>query len=125
MSTSLFERLRDGTGLRLLQKYGEVFRVTKQGSQVFNPSTGSVTASTITQDLRGKSFSRDSRFDDPEFAETTEVEIYLTASGAMFVPKVGMSIGTPVSTAEPYKITRVQAIPESGTVVMYRLLAQK
>lgn len=125
MSTSLFERLRDGTGLRLLQKYGEIFRVTKQGSQVFDPSTGSVTSSTITQDLRGKSFSRDSRFDDPEFAETTEVEIYLTASGAVFVPKVGMSIGTPVSTAEPYKITRVQAIPESGTVVMYRLLAQK
>lgn len=125
MSTSLFERLRDGTGLRLLQKYGEVFRVTKRGDQTYTPTTGSVTASTATQDLRGKSFSRDARFDDPELVEATEVEIYLTASGAKFTPKAGMTIGSPPTTAEPYKITRVQSIPESGTVVMYRILAQR
>lgn len=125
MSASLFERLRDGTGLRLLQKYGDVFRVTKQGDQTYTPTTGSVTSSTATQDVRGKSFSRDARFDDPELAETTEVEIYLTASGINFAPKVGMTIASPPSTGAAFKITRVQAIPESGTVVLFRLLAQK
>jgi len=125
MSATIFERLRDGTGLRLLQKYGDVFRITKRGDQVYTPSTGSVTVSTATQDVRGKSFSRESRFDDPELVEGTEVEIYLTASGIKFAPKAGMTIGSPVTTTEPYKITRVQAIPESGTVVMYRVIAQK
>ncbi len=125
MSTSLFERLRDGAGLRLLQKYGDVFRVTKQGDQVYNPSTGSVTTSTVTQDIRGKSFSRDSQFDVPELAETAEIEVYLTASGLTFAPQPGMTIGSPPTTALPYKITRVQPIPESGVVVMYRVIAQR
>ena len=125
MSASIFERLRDGTGLLLLQKYGEVFRLTKRGDQVFSPDTGSVTVSTATQDARGKAFSRDSAFDDPELAETAETEIYLTASGLTFAPKPGMTIGAPVTTTEPYKITRVQPIPESGTVVMYRIVARR
>ena len=125
MSATIFERLRDGTSFRLLQKYGDVFRITKRGDQVYTPTTGSVMASTATQDIRGKSFSRESRFDDPELVEGTEVEIYLTASGIKFAPKAGMTIGSPVTTTEPYKITRVQAIPESGTVVMYRVVAQK
>lgn len=125
MSASIFERLRDGTGLLLLQKYGEVFRITKRGDQVFSPDTGTVTVSTATQDVRGKAFSRDSAFDDPELAETAETEIYLTASGLTFTPKPGMTIGAPVTTTEPYKITRVQPIPESGTVVMYRIVARR
>lgn len=124
MSASIFERLRDGTGLLLLQKYGEVFRLTKRGDQVFSPDTGAVTVSTATQDVRGKAFSRDSAF-DPELAETAETEIYLTASGLTFAPKPGMTIGAPVTTTEPYKITRVQPIPESGTVVMYRIVARR
>jgi hypothetical protein len=125
MTTSLFERLRDGAGLRLLQKYGDVFRVTKRGDQVYNPSTGSVTTSTATQDIRGKSFSRDSQFDVPELTETAEIEVYLTASGLTFAPQPGMTIGSPPTTALPYKITRVQPIPESGVVVMYRVIAQR
>jgi hypothetical protein len=125
MTTSLFERLRDGAGLRLLQKYGDVFRVTKRGDQVYNPSTGSVTTSTVTQDVRGKSFSRESQFDVPELAETAEIEVYLTASGLTFAPQPGMTIGSPPTTALPYKITRVQPIPESGVVVMYRVIAQR
>jgi hypothetical protein len=122
---SLFERLRDKTSVSLLTRYGDVFRVTRSANTTFNPTTGAVSASTESQDVLGKSFSRDSSFDSGEMVETAEVEIYLTASGVTFTPQPGMAIKEPTSSLEPLQITRVQPIPESGTVVMFRILARR
>ena len=124
MST-LFERLRDGTSKTLLQKYGDVFRITKSADPVYDPATGSVTASTIYQDVNGKSFSIEQKFDGGEMSETSKVEIFITANGITFEPQAGMSVKSPTTSTAPLQISNVQRIPESGTAVMYRLIALK
>ncbi len=121
--SDLFTRLRDGAGLRILTKYGDVFRITKQGSPTFNPQTGGVTASTITQDVVGKSFSKEEDFDNGEMAQRREVEIFLTASGMDFAPEAGMTIKTPATSTDVFQITKAQPIPESGVAVIYRVMA--
>jgi hypothetical protein len=123
--SNLFERLRDNTGLKLLTKYGDVFRITKTTGGAYSASTGAYTVSTVTQDVRGKAFSRDVEYDAPENVETAETEVYLTASGLSFIPTPGMSIASPVTSTAPYKITRVKPIPESGVVVIYHVFARR
>lgn len=122
---SLFEQLRDGTSVRLLTKYGDVFRITEDQNPTYNPTTGAVVGSTRVQDLLGKSFSRESQFDGGEMVETSEVEIYITASGASFAPKPGMAIVEVNAPTNVYRITRSQPIPESGITVLYRLFARR
>ncbi len=123
--SQFFTKLRDGVGKRLLTKYGEEFRITKSSDPVFNPSTGALTSSTITQDVIGKSFSKQERYAASELVQNQEVEIYLTASDISFVPEVGMSIRTPTADGPEMQITRVMPIPQSGTVVMYQLVASR
>jgi hypothetical protein len=122
---SLFEQLRDGTSVRLLTKYGDVFKITEEQNQTYNPTTGAVVGSTRVQNLLGKSFSRESQFDGGEMVETSEVEIYITASGASFAPKPGMTIVEVNAPTNVYRITRSQPIPESGITVLYRLFARR
>ena len=121
--SAFYTNLRDNTAFRLLSRYGDVFRITKSGPPSYNPETGVVTASTTTQDVVGKAFSIDQKFDAGEMVETSKVEIFLTASDVDFEPTQGMSIKTPTDSTAPLQITNVQRIPESGTVVMYRLIA--
>lgn len=121
MSSTFFERLRDRTGLRLLTKFGDTFRVTSSSGSTFDPTTGSVTTTSVTQDLKGKQFAIASRFDGAELVEMDMSEIYLTASGAAFDPKEGMTVATPADFTAPYRIAKVERIPDSGTVVMYKL----
>ena len=123
--TTLFERLRDGVSKNLLQKYGDVFRITKSADPVYNPATGAVVASTTYQDVNGKSFSMEQRFDGGEMAETAKVEIFITANSITFEPQAGMSIKSPTDSTAPLQISNVQRIPESGAAVMYRLVALK
>ena len=122
MST-LFENLRDGAGKRLLEKYGDVFRITKSSDVTYVPATGAVTSSTTTQDVNGKAFSVEQKFDTGELTETSKIEIYLTANGITFEPRVGMSIKSPVTSTTIYQISSVKRIPESGVAVIYRLIA--
>jgi hypothetical protein len=122
---SLFTQLRDGTSLRILTKYGDVFQITDESSPTYNPTTGAVTSTSRSQNLLGKSFSRESQFDGGEMVETSEVEIYITASGASFAPKPGMAIVEANAPANVYRITRSQPIPESGITVMYRVFARR
>lgn len=122
---SLFERLRDTTSVNILGRYGEPFVITTEPSIVFNPATGGTTSSTQSQTLLGKAFSRDASLDPSEMVETTEVEIYVTASDAVFTPSPGGTVRESAKPTEVFRISRVQKIPESGTVVIYRLLARK
>jgi len=121
---SLFEKLRDSTGLKLLQKFGDTFRISKESTGTFSASTGTYTITTTTQDVVGKSFSLQSQFADPELVRTDDIEVYVTASGITFAPQEGMTIQSPVSTGEKYKIFKAEPIPQSGTVVMYRIMAR-
>ena len=121
---NLFERLRDKTGLRMLTKYGDTFRVTSNNQGTFNASTGAFAVSTATQDLYGKMFSLDREFDAPEMTETAANEIFITASGMTFVPKPGMTISE-TAVSSTYTITKVRRIPESGAAVIYRLLVKQ
>ncbi len=123
--SQFFTNLRDGVGKRLLTKYGEEFRITKSSDPVFNPSTGAVTSSTTTQDVVGKSFSKQERYAPSELTQNQEVEIFLTASDISFAPEVGMTIRTPAASGAEMRITRVMPIPQSGTVVMYQLVASR
>jgi hypothetical protein len=122
---SIFEQLRDQTSVRLLTKYGDVFRIAEEQNPTYNPATGAVVGSTRVQDLLGKSFSRESQFDGGEMVETSEVEIYVTANEAAFAPKPGMMIAEVNALTNAYRITRSQPIPESGITVMYRLFARR
>ncbi len=121
--SAFYTNLRDNTAFRRLTRYGDVFRITKSGPPTFNPETGVVTASTTTQDAVGKAFSIDQKFDTGEMVETSKVEIFLTASGLTFEPQQGMAIKSPTDSTAPLQISDVQRIPESGVVVMYRLIA--
>lgn len=122
---TLFERLRDTTGLRLLTTYGDIFRITKTNSGTFNASTGTNVVSTATQDIRGKAFSKEIQFDTPELAETADSEIYLTASGLTFNPAAGMLIASPVDSTTPQRIVSAKPIPESGAVVIWLVTAKR
>lgn len=122
--TTLFERLRDGTGLRLLTSYGESFVISKKVIGAFTPATGETTSSTVTQTVKGKMFSLDKDFDVPELAEAATSEIYISASGITFVPAPGCTVYEE-ATSEKYTVVKVRPIPESGAVVIYRLLVNK
>lgn len=121
--SAFFTNLRDTTAKNLLTKYGDVFRITKSTAPSFNPATGVVTSSTVTQDVFGKAFSVEQKFDTGELVETSKIEIYLTASDLSFTPQEGMSIKSPTDSTAPLQITNVRPIPESGVVVLYRLIA--
>jgi hypothetical protein len=123
--TNLFESLRDGTGKKLLEKYGDTFRITKKSDPVFSPSTGAVSSSTVTQDVKGKAFSIDQKFDRGEMVETSQIEIYLTANGLVFEPQEGMSIKSPTNSSTLYQIVSSKRIPESGIAVIYHLRAAR
>ncbi len=123
--SAFFTNLRDNTVFNMLTRYGETFRVTRSANTTFDPETGAVTASTETQDLVGKSFSRGDAFDRGEMVGTEDEEIYLAAKGAVFTPQAGMSIKTPTTASTGLQITQVFPVPKSGTVVMYRVLAKK
>ena len=122
---SLFERLRDGTGLTLLTKYGDVFRITKNNNGTFVASTGVYSVSTATQNVRGKMFSLSKEFESFENVQSAESEVYITASGLTFPPQPGMLINEAVSGSAPYTITKVRKIPESGIAVIYRLIVKQ
>ncbi len=121
--SAFFTRLRDKTAKTMMDRYGDVFRITKSSDTTFNPATGEVTASTLTQDVKGKAFPIEQKFDTGELVETSKIEIYLTASGLSFEPKEGMAIKSPTDSTEPLQITNVQRIPESGVAVIYRVIA--
>jgi hypothetical protein len=121
--SSFFEKLRDGAGKKLLDRYGDVFRITRSSAPSFNPATGEVTASTVTQDVVGKAFTIEQKFDQGEMARTGRIEIYLTASGVSFEPQEGMSIKSPTDSTTPYQISVVKRIPESGVAVIYHVIA--
>lgn len=123
--TNLFVRLRDGAGKKILEKYGDVFRITKSSDPIFDPATGTISASSTYQDVNGKSFSIEQKFDAGELTETSKVEIFITANSISFEPKEGMSIKSPTDSTAPLQISVVQRIPESGTAVIYRLIAVK
>lgn len=125
MSTTLFERLRDGTGKRLLDTYGDVFRITKNTGKTFDPTTGEVTASSVSQDVMGKAFTRNSQLSYDGVVGENEIEIYLTASGNSFEPEKGQLIKTPGTSITSLTITRIERIPESGTVVIYKVFAER
>lgn len=121
--SAFFTNLRDKTAKNLLTRYGDVFRITKSSTPTYNPTTGSVTSSTVTQDVVGKAFSIDQKFDTGELVETSKIEIFLTANDLSFEIQEGMPIKSPVDSNTSYQITNIQKIPESGTVVMYRVIA--
>lgn len=123
--SNLFERLRDKTGLSLLTKYGDVFRITKTTAGAFNASTGVNTITSTSQDAVGKSFSRWEESDQPELVETAESEIYITASGLTFNPARGMTIREVARIDVPMTIVKVQRIPESGTAVIFKVMVKR
>jgi hypothetical protein len=123
--SGFYTNLRDKTVFNLLTRYGEAFRITRSANTTFDPQTGGVTASTETQDVIGKAFSRGDTFDRGEMVETEDTEIYLAAKGVTFTPLPGMAIKTPTTASTGLQIVQVFPIPKSGTVVMYRILAKK
>jgi hypothetical protein len=122
--SSLFERLRDKTGLTLLTKYGDTFRITKN-SGTFSASTGSYTVATTTQTVVGKSFSRGEESAEPELVETAESDIFISASGITFNPARGMGIVEVNRPETPMTIVEVERIPESGVAVIFRVKARR
>ncbi len=123
--SAFYTNIRDNTVFNMLTRYGEAFRITRSANTTFDPETGTVTASTETQDILGKAFSRGDAFDRGEMVGTEDTEIYLAARGIVFAPLPGMSIKTPTTASTGLQITQVFPIPKSGTVVMYRILAKK
>lgn len=121
--SAFFTRLRDKTTKGMMDRYGDVFRITKTDNPTFDPATGAVTASTTTQDVKGKAFSIEQKFDTGELVETSKVEIFLAADSLTFEPKEGMAIKSPTDSTAPLQITNVRRIPESGVVVLYRVVA--
>ena len=133
--SAFFTRLRDKTAKNMMDRYGDVFRITKSSEVSFDPTTGGVTASTISQDIKGKAFSIDQKFDTGELVETLKIEIYLAADQMIFEPKEGMSIksanspgarpwgGFPWDGYTDLQISNVQRIPESGVAVIFRVIA--
>jgi hypothetical protein len=125
MSSSFFTNLRDGMALTLLTRFGDDMRITKSDNVTYDPETGSVTTSTVSQDVKGKSFSRGDGFDTGEMVSMGDEEIYVAASGLSFAPQAGMSIKYPTTASSGLQIISAFPIPKSGTVVLYRLLAKR
>lgn len=133
--SDFYTRLRDKTTKRTMDKYGDLFRITSTPNSTFNPATGEVVSSSVTQDVKGKAFSIEQKFDTGELVETSKIEIYLAADSMTFEPKEGMSIKClnvvgvrpwgdfPWDGYTPLQISNVQRIPESGIAVLYRVIA--